>query len=251
MVTVTPVRAFTDNYIWVLASAGDAVAVDPGDAAPLLEFVEQNGQTLTALLITHHHADHVGGLARLSAACPQLTVYGPPGIRGVTHQVKEGDAITVLGRRFEVLAVPGHTLDHIAYYDGSHLFCGDTLFGAGCGRLFEGTPAQMFQSLHKLAALPDATLIYPAHEYTLSNLRFAAAADPANPDIARRRAADEASLEQGLPTLPSTLAEEKRSNPFLRAHEPALRHSAERHQGGSLDNPVAVFAALRAWKNTF
>jgi hydroxyacylglutathione hydrolase len=251
MVTVTPVRAFTDNYIWVLSSAGEAVAVDPGDAAPLLEFIEQNGLALTAVLITHHHADHVGGLARLRTACPQLTVYGPPGIRGVTHPVKEGDSVTVLGNRFEVLAVPGHTLDHIAYYDGNHLFCGDTLFGAGCGRLFEGSPAQMFHSLQKLAALPEVTRIYPAHEYTLSNLRFAAAAEPANQDIARRRAADEASLVQGRPTLPSTLAEEKRTNPFLRAQEPALRQSAERHQGSSLADPVAVFAALRAWKNTF
>jgi hydroxyacylglutathione hydrolase len=251
MVTVTPVRAFTDNYIWVLSSAGEAVAVDPGDAAPLLEFIEQNGLALTALLITHHHADHVGGLARLSAACPQLAVYGPPGIRGITHPVKEGDSVTVLGSRFDVLAVPGHTLDHIAYYDGNHLFCGDTLFGAGCGRLFEGSPAQMFHSLQKLAALPEATRIYPAHEYTLSNLRFAAAAEPANQDIARRRAADEASLAQGRPTLPSTLAEEKRTNPFLRAQEPALRQSAERYQGSRLGDPVAVFAALREWKNTF
>jgi len=251
MITVTPVRAFTDNYIWVLSQAGEAVAVDPGDAAPLLHFLEQNRLQLTALLITHHHADHIGGINKLKAAAPGLTVFGPSGISGISHVVTEGDHVTVLGQPFEVLAVPGHTLDHIAYTDREHLFCGDTLFGAGCGRLFEGTPQQMYTSLQKLATLPDSTKVYPAHEYTLSNLRFASAADPGNPAIAQRMRDDSTALANGAPTLPSLIGREKQTNPFLRAHEASLKASAETHSGSQLDNPVAVFAALRAWKNAF
>lgn len=251
MITVTPVRAFTDNYIWVLSKAGEAVAVDPGDATPLLQFLQNTGLKLSALLITHHHADHIGGINRLKATAAGLTVYGPGEIPGVTRPVVEGDTVTVLGEAFQVLAVPGHTLDHLAYSNGEHLFCGDTLFGAGCGRLFEGTPRQMYQSLQKLAALPDSTKVYPAHEYTLSNLRFAQAADPANPALAQRIYDDEATLARGTPTLPSRISLEKQTNPFLRAGEAALRASAQAHCGKNLADPIEVFATLRAWKNSF
>ncbi|AXK40720.1 hydroxyacylglutathione hydrolase [Crenobacter cavernae] len=251
MITVSPVCAFNDNYIWVLQRAGGAVAVDPGESAPVARFLAEEGLHLEALLITHHHGDHTGGIAALAAAHPGLVVYGPPGIRGVTHPVTEGDVVTVLGQRFDVIAVPGHTLDHIAYSDGTHLFCGDTLFGAGCGRVFEGTPAMLHQSLQKLAALPDATLAYPAHEYTLSNLAFAAAADPDNPAVAERIARDQARRARGEATLPTPLAEEKRSNPFLRSADPALAAGLEKRLGQRLDDEVSVFTALRDWKNRF
>ncbi|KZE25358.1 hydroxyacylglutathione hydrolase [Crenobacter luteus] len=251
MITVTPVNAFTDNYIWVLQRAGRAVAVDPGEAAPLERHLSAAGLTLEALLITHHHGDHVGGVAELVARHPGLAVYGPAGVRGVTHPVADGDTVEVLGQRFNVLAVPGHTLDHLAYHDDAHLFCGDTLFGAGCGRVFEGTPAMLHASLTKLAALPDATLAYPAHEYTLSNLAFAAEADPRNPAVAERRRRDQARRERGEATLPTPLAEEKRSNPFLRCDDPNLRAGLEQRFGWHLPDAVATFAVLRDWKNRF
>lgn len=251
MITVTAVRAFTDNYIWVLSKAGEAVVVDPGDAAPVLRFLEQEGLKLSALLITHHHSDHIGGVNKLKAAVPGLIVYGPYGLNGITHPVKNSDRVTVLGETFEVMDVPGHTLDHLAYANHEHLFCGDTLFGAGCGRLFEGTPQQMYASLQKLAALPDSTKVYPAHEYTLSNLRFAAAADPANPAVAQRIRDDGNTLANGVPTLPSSIGLEKQTNPFLRAHEVSLKTTAQAHSGSDLTDPAAVFAALRSWKNTF
>jgi len=213
MITVTAVHAFTDNYIWLLHAAGRAIAVDPGDAAPVLAALAEHGLTLQALLITHHHADHVGGVAELKRHFPGLTVYGPAGSTGVTDPVMEGSELTLFGQPFEVLEVPGHTLDHIAYIGNGRLFCGDTLFGAGCGRMFEGTAPQFHHSLLKLAALPDETLVYPAHEYTLSNLRFARAVEPGNPALADRERRDQASRE--------------------------LAEAAER------------FALLREWKNRF
>ncbi|OHX15020.1 hydroxyacylglutathione hydrolase [Chromobacterium sphagni] len=251
MFNVTPIGAFSDNYIWVLQQDGRAVAVDPGEAAPLLRFLQREKLRLDAILVTHHHADHCGGLAELARAWPDAVVYGPPGIAGVTKEVKAGDTVRLPMGDATVLAVPGHTLDHLAYRIDDALFCGDTMFAAGCGRVFEGTPAQLLASLKKLAQLPPSTKVYPAHEYTLSNLRFALAADPANPVLAVRQSRDQGLRERGQPTLPSTIALELASNPFLRCAEPAIRQSLLAQGGREDDDEAASFARLRAWKDDF
>jgi len=251
MFTVTPVRAFADNYIWVLQQGTGALAVDPGDAAPLITFLEHGGLALQGILITHHHADHCGGLAELLQRWPQAKVYGPAGISGVNQPVAEGEQVDWQGYQFEVLALPGHTLDHLAYYGHGQLFCGDTLFGAGCGRLFEGSPAQMLASLDKLAALPDTTRFYPAHEYTLSNLKFALAVEPDNDEIQLRQLLDQKQIAMGLPTLPTELGLEKTTNPFMRCSKPAVQQQASRQAGHALQDRLQVFTVLREWKNNF
>jgi hydroxyacylglutathione hydrolase len=254
-----PVPAFQDNYLWLLHDGERAVVVDPGDAAPVLASLQQHGLELAAVLLTHHHADHTGGVAELRATTG-AAVYAPaaetlPATIGPLIELDEGDRIRLLDLEFELIAVPGHTAGHAAYYaadaqDGPLLFCGDTLFSAGCGRLFEGTPAQMLASLDRLAALPDATRVCCAHEYTLSNLRFALAVEPANTDMARHLEHCQQLRGQGQPTLPSSLALERRINPFLRSREPAVVAAlAEREPQAS--DEVARFAALREWKNSF
>jgi hydroxyacylglutathione hydrolase len=257
MPTIIPVPAFTDNYIWVMREGGNAVVVDAGDAAPALAYLDRERLTLTAILCTHHHLDHVGGNTALLARFP-VPVFGPAGesIPGRTHPLSEGDHIVLpgVGVELDVLDIPGHTAGHIACagdIDGPTVFCGDTLFAAGCGRLFEGTPAQMWRSLSKLAALPAATRIYCGHEYTLANLRFAAAVEPGNKAIAERAAREQGKRERGEPTLPSTMAEEWNTNPFLRAEQPAVRSAAEAQAGHPLADAVATFAVLREWKNGF
>jgi hydroxyacylglutathione hydrolase len=258
---VLTVPAFKDNYLWLIHDGVHAAVVDPGDAAPILAALQAHGLTLTAILLTHHHADHIGGVARLLEHS-NVPVFGPrhDGIAVVTHPLGEGDRVQVPGLALElaVLDVPGHTNGHIAYVRedaGAHwLFCGDTLFGAGCGRLFEGTPAQMAASLAKLAALPDDTLVYCAHEYTLSNLRFAEALEPGNRALQLRVANDSQLRGTNLPTIPSTIAIEKATNPFLRTGEAAVVGSltaAGRLAPGAGADAVTVFAALREWKNTF
>lgn len=251
---IVPIRAFQDNYIWCIQRGDRAAVVDPGDAAPVLAHFQANRLQLTAILTTHHHADHVGGNAALLAKY-NVPVFGPAGERipGITCRLVEGDRVEVPGidLRFEVIDVPGHTAGHIAYFGAGLLFCGDTLFSAGCGRLFEGTAAQMHASLAKLAALPPQTLVYCAHEYTLANLRFAAAAEPHNAALPARALAARAALERGHPSLPSTLEMELSANPFLRTREPALIDAASRFAGQPLSSPVEVFAALRAWKDGF
>ena len=258
---VLTVPAFKDNYLWLIHDGVHAAVVDPGDAAPILAALQAHGLTLTAILLTHHHADHIGGVARLLEHS-NVPVFGPrhDGIAVVTHPLGEGDRVQVPGLALElaVLDVPGHTNGHIAYVRqdaGAHwLFCGDTLFGAGCGRLFEGTPAQMAASLAKLAALPDDTLVYCAHEYTLSNLRFAEALEPGNRALQLRVANDSQLRGTNLPTIPSTIAIEKATNPFLRTGEAAIVGSltaAGRLAPGAGADAVTVFAALREWKNTF
>ncbi|MFY9512993.1 MAG: hydroxyacylglutathione hydrolase [Rubrivivax sp.] len=248
--------AFTDNYIWMLHDGAHAVVVDPGDAAPVLAALDALGLQLAAILVTHHHPDHVGGV---NALRPRLQgpVYGPARetIPEPFVPLQQGQSVQVLGLQFEVIDVPGHTAGHIAYAQrgvdkAPLLFCGDTLFSAGCGRLFEGTPAQMVDSMAKLNALPGDSRVCCTHEYTLSNLRFAAAVEPASSAIAAHTQACQALRAAGQPTLPSTLAREREINPFLRCSEPAVVASA-RGQGAASDGVVDVFAALREWKNNF
>lgn len=250
---IEPVAAFRDNYIWLLERAGRAVVVDPGDAAPVLQLLAARQWRLDAILLTHHHNDHVGGVADLVRAHP-ARVFGPAHspFTEIDVRLRAGDTPGVLGIAFTVLEVPGHTLDHIAYWSAEQraVFCGDTLFAGGCGRLFEGTAAQMAASLAALAALPPDTGVYCAHEYTLSNLRFALAVEPDNAALQRRREECGLLRERGEPTVPSTLATELATNPFLRCGQPEVVAAARRHQPTASD-PVAVFAALRAWKDRF
>ncbi len=256
MLQVEPIAAFTDNYIWALHDGSAAWVVDPGDAAPVVDWLAGRRLALAGILITHHHPDHIGGVATLRRHAPDAAVVGPdnPRIDGLTRTVADGDTVELLGQRFETLAVPGHTLDHLAYFcDASnppHLFCGDTLFAAGCGRLFEGTPEQMWHSLHRLAALPADTRVYCAHEYTLSNLHFALAVEPDNAALQQRVAQARRTREAGQPTVPSTLALELATNPFLRAAEPAVLASARAREPAVRDGETA-FAVLRRWKDQF
>ena len=256
MLEIDPIPAFEDNYIWCLHRNGEAWVVDPGDAAPVESFLTAKKLRLGGILITHHHRDHIGGLAQLAREYSLQTIYGPsnPAIAGITHRLGEGDRIELLGLTFAVLEVPGHTLDHIAYYSDSIepplLFSGDTLFAAGCGRLFEGSAEQMYASLQKLASLPRSTEIYCTHEYTLANLRFALAVEPDNPAV-MERATGAARRRQALqPTLPSTLQLELETNPFLRAHTPSVR-SAVQKLGDPASSNVQIFAAIRTWKDHF
>ncbi len=251
---IEAIPAFSDNYIWLLVREGRAAVVDPGDAAPVQRALDQRGLRLDGILVTHHHGDHVGGVAVL-AADSGAPVYGPAAedIPARTHAVAGDAEFDLLGERCTVLEVPGHTRGHVAYLlpQPAALFCGDTLFGAGCGRLFEGTAAQMAESLARLAALPAATRVYCAHEYTVANLRFAADVEPGNAQIDARRADCEARRRRGEPTLPSTLADELATNPFLRCAEPAVRAAAERLHPGAGRSVVETFAALRDWKNRY
>lgn len=247
-------KAFRDNYIWTLTDGEQACVVDPGEARPVLDFLQANAIRLCAILNTHHHHDHVGGNADLLKHFP-VPVYGPrsENIAEVSVPVGENDRVEIaaLGLRFEVLDIPGHTAGHVAYYDANYLFCGDTLFACGCGRLFEGTAQQMSASLAKLAALPASTSVCCGHEYTLANIAFARAVEPDNQALSARAERERGKIEAGLPTLPASLAEEHQTNPFLRCDQPAVVEAAEGYIGHQIDDAVAVFAALREWKNNF
>ncbi|WP_458127912.1 hydroxyacylglutathione hydrolase [Pseudomonas sp. Z2-11] len=255
MIQISALPAFTDNYIWLLQdhSTRRCAVVDPGDAAPVRAWLDAHpGWVLSDILVTHHHHDHVGGVAALKSAT-NATVYGPASenIPARDIALEDNAKVNVLGLDFDIHAVPGHTLGHIAYYHRGLLFCGDTLFAAGCGRLFEGTPEQMHHSLSRLAALPDDTLVYCTHEYTLSNLKFAVAVEPANPDVAARLEKVTEQRGQGVITLPSTLALEKLTNPFLRTSETSVKEKADERNGQRNQTASEVFAALRAWKDKF
>lgn len=251
---IAPVAAFRDNYIWVLHDDRHAAVVDPGEAAPVEIFLAEKNLELVAILATHHHADHVGGIADLIAA-RRIPVYGPrnESIPTVTHPLGEGDQISIdpLGAHFTVLDIPGHTAGHIAYHGEGVVFCGDTLFACGCGRLFEGTPAQMVDSLTKLAALPDETLVYCGHEYTLANIRFAQAVEKNSTALQQREVIEAAKRQRGEPTLPTSIGLERETNPFLRYREPAVIEAASGQAGRRLHDPVETFAAVREWKNRF
>lgn len=257
--TITPIPAFTDNYIWALHNAdGQVYVVDPGDATPVKAWLTANRMTLTGILITHHHADHTGGIDGLLAEAP-VPVYGPAGghVRQLDHTLQEGDQVTVLGHAFDVMETPGHTLDHIVYFhpgagDDSNpplLCCGDTLFAGGCGRIFEGNPAMMYNSLQRLAALPAATRVFCAHEYTLANLAFAVSAEPDNRDLVQRQEAEREKRNQQRPTLPSTILLEQQTNPFLRCHSPGLQATVQQQVSQKMDMGVELFTALRRLKD--
>ncbi|RZI43286.1 hydroxyacylglutathione hydrolase [Herbaspirillum sp. HC18] len=256
MLNVLTVPAFQDNYLWLIHDGVHAAAVDPGDAAPILAALAENRLALAAILLTHHHADHVGGVPELLKHF-NVPVFGPrnDAIAQVTRALDEGDRITVPGLdlSLDVLDVPGHTRGHIAYYSKEQdwLFCGDTLFAGGCGRLFEGTPEQMANSLGKLTALPDQTQIFCAHEYTLANLRFANEVEPDNMDLKARIEREKAKRESGTPTVPSTIGIEKKTNPFLRFREPQIADRLMTLGHLSSREPIDVFAALREWKNSY
>ncbi len=253
---VTAIPAFADNYLWLIHDGQHAAVVDPGDAAPVEAALASSSLKLDAILLTHHHADHAGGVAALLAG-RNIPVYGPAKerIAGVSAPLSEGQQVTLpsLGLTLSVLDVPGHTAGHIAYVaaDQGWLFCGDTLFAGGCGRLFEGTPEQMTSSLAKFAALPDATAVYCAHEYTVSNLRFAIAAEPDNRQLAERLEHEQQRRARGEATVPSTIGIEKQTNPFLRYREPGVLKALQAEGRLERNDPVAAFAALREWKNAF
>lgn len=255
MLQIIPIPAFKDNYIWLLQNAASQCAVvDPGDASPVLHYLAKYQLQLTAILLTHHHVDHCGGVANLLEHFT-VPVYGPAreSIKTITQAVHDGSAVVLpeLASSFQVLDIPGHTSGHIAYYGHGILFCGDTLFLAGCGRLFEGTAEQMYHSLCTLAALPDDTQVYCAHEYTLANLTFARVVEPDNLAIVQRIKQVELQRSANQSSIPATLAVEKTTNPFLRCHLPSIKRAAEDFAAQPLDKPVEVFRAIRQWKDNF
>lgn len=253
---ITPIPAFKDNYIWVIAREHSCVVIDPGDAAPVLRYLKDRHLSVVAMLITHHHHDHVGGIIELRKSY-DVPVFGPraENIPLCSHPLDDGDIVSLpqIELSFSVFHVPGHTLGHIAYYaqPQNALFCGDTLFSSGCGRLFEGSPRQMHESLQRLASLPDNTRVYCTHEYTQANLRFAQHLEPENSAIAARIDAVNLLRAQQQPSLPSSMGLEKQVNPFLRLHSQALQQNLESYAEQKLTNDVERFAALRRWKDKF
>jgi hydroxyacylglutathione hydrolase len=254
---VRPVRAFSDNYIWLIESPrrpNHVVAVDPGEAAPVFAELKRRDLTLAGILLTHHHPDHIGGVPELVRE-RQVPVIGPNDARITTRTCTVTDEqrceLTDLGLSFETLEVPGHTVSHIAFWGHGALFCGDTLFSAGCGRMFEGTATQMNESLNRLRELPPETQVFCGHEYTAANLRFALTVDPDNTAALEYQSSVARIRAVGEPSLPSTLSLEIRVNPFLRCDNPTIRAAAEQRAGKALDEPAEVFAVLRAWKDEF
>lgn len=254
MLTLVPLPAFDDNYIWVWHDDCHAVAVDPGDPDPLIDYLDARGLGLAAVLITHHHRDHTGGNVALRQRY-DCAIHAPDNLRipAVTHRVRGGDVVEIeaLALRFDVLATPGHTLDHVSYIGHGCVFCGDTVFGCGCGKLFEGTPAMMAASLDAILALPDDTRVCCAHEYTLANIAFAKTIDGSNPALLERERADKALRAENRPTLPSTLALERATNPFLRFHDADMTAFAASYLNCPHPSPAEVFGAIRAAKDAW
>ncbi|MBI5919428.1 MAG: hydroxyacylglutathione hydrolase [Nitrosomonadales bacterium] len=252
--SITPLPALRDNYIWIIHDEQHAIVVDPGVAQPVEDFLRQHRLSLAAILCTHWQKDHTGGICELAAA-HAIPVYGPlnEDIACISQRVGEGANIEIptLALTFQVMEIPGHTRGHIAFINELGLFCGDTLFGAGCGRVFDSTVERLHQSVQRLATLPDDTLIYCSHEYTEANLRFARACEPGNAKIEQRQHDTRTLREQGLPSLPSKLALEKATNPFLRCTQPEIVRNTEQQAGKPLPDPLAVFIALRQWRNIF
>jgi len=256
MLKIIPLPAFTDNYIWAIVYGNSCVVVDPGDSSPVFDFLELNNLDLESILITHHHFDHTGGMLALAKKydCP---VYGPSGdhIEGVTSKVSEGDEITIFNLKLKIFDTPGHTLDHIAYFHssdkGSYLFCGDTLFSGGCGRLFEGTAEDMFYSLNKFISLPEETLVFCAHEYTQSNLKFALSVNPSNLDLIKySKKVDELRSNSKI-TLPSNIGLEKKINPFFLLNDKEILKNSEEFISGKISNSIESLAAIRSMKDSF
>ena len=251
---IFPLPAFEDNYIWCLRKDGALAVVDPGDAGPVLNHLAHSGDRLCAILITHHHRDHTGGIAELTTRHP-VPVFAPAAeaIAGTTQSVAGGDRIALpkLGIDFDVLDVAGPTRGHVAYYRRGTLFCGDTLFGCGCGRLFEGTAAQLHAALQRIGVLPRLTFAYCAHEYTASGIRFAHAVEPGNPAIEVRGAEVKRKQEAGQPTVPFTIADELATNPFLRCTEPGVVATVAGRLGRQPANELEVFTVLREWRDHF
>lgn len=254
MIKINPIHAFKDNYIWIIHNEKYAVIIDPGIATPVIDYIRQHHLKLIAILNTHHHHDHTGGNLELSQLS-NIQIYGPQKetIPGMTHGLEEGNIIKFpeLSLNLTVLNTPGHTVDHISYYGPNHLFCGDTLFSCGCGRIFEGTAQQMYSSLKKIAALPDQTQVYCAHEYTLSNIHFATEIDPANSLLAEYASKVKMLRAYNKPTIPTTLGIEKTINPFLRCEHPAIISAANQHAETQLSNAVSVFSEIRKWKDHY
>ncbi len=254
MLTVYPITAFDDNYIWLIGNQqhSQVAIVDPGDGERVVAYCQSHGLIPAAILITHHHSDHTGGIAAITQHY-EIPVYGPAreNIRGVTHPLKGGEQITIseIEAKFQVIDTPGHTAGHVIYYGHQLLFCGDTLFAGGCGRLFEGSAAQMQHAMETIRALPEKTLIYCAHEYTLANLAFARVAEPKNDAITQRQQQVQQLRAEKKATVPSLLSVEKQTNPFLRWDNPALIKAASNYSKSVLSNPVDVFATVRKWKD--
>lgn len=254
MLTLVTLPALNDNYIWLVHDYARAVVVDPGETPQVLRFLQDHHLDLDAILCTHHHGDHTAGIMKLREVYPSAQVYAPYGDRFAgfrTVPVAEPDTLEILGHRCQILNVPGHTCDHIAYHLSPWLFCGDTLFGAGCGRIFDGDARSFYQSLQKISQLPDDTLVCCAHEYTLANLRFAQAVMPDNQMLKQRIETDAHKREQLKPTIPSLLLQEKETNPFLRCHTTEVKHAVSLHTHQAPPDAADVFALLRQWKDTF
>ncbi len=255
MLQIIPIPAFDDNYIWLLRQPGGkhCVVVDPGDEDPVIDYLQEHELELSAILITHKHGDHTGGVRGLKQTWPQAVVYGPANepIAMLDRQLGEGDVLALddIDTRFTVLYVPGHTEGHVAYYGEGSLFCGDTLFAAGCGRVFSGTFDQLSDALVRLGQLPPETRVYCAHEYTLGNLGFALWVEPDNPALLQRNNTDQATRGQGQPTLPSTIELELATNPFMRTNQADVIDAAENWAGRTLPSERQVFRALREWKD--